>query len=327
MRVRPPFEGVGCGSRILLPRRCSSGTSTCMPSESGTPWTVLRLLSWTKDYLAAGGADAPRLSAEVLLAHALGCKRIDLYTRHDYRPSPAELASYRGLVARAGKAEPVAYLVGWKEFYSLRLKVTPDVLIPRPETEILVSEALAHIHRFAAPQGAGPVRLWDVCTGSGCVAVAVASQAQEVQVLATDVSPAALAVAAENAGAYGLAGRVRCRAADLLALPDDCGDFAEVQVVTANPPYVAEGDAVAESVRHEPPAALYAGKDGLCFIRRIIVAAPRFLAPGGALVMEYGCGQADAVRDLIIEGGAFDEPRILRDAQAIERAAVAVKRR
>jgi len=298
-----------------------------MPSESGTPWTVLRLLSWTKDYLAAGGADAPRLSAEVLLAHALGCKRIDLYTRHDYRPSPAELASYRGLVARAGKAEPVAYLVGWKEFYSLRLKVTPDVLIPRPETEILVSEALAHIHRFAAPQGAGPVRLWDVCTGSGCVAVAVASQARDVQVLATDISPAAVAVAADNAAAHGLAASVRCRVADLLALPADCGDFAEVQVITGNPPYVAEGDAVAGSVKYEPRGALYAGKDALSFIRRVVADSPKFLAPGGALILEFGCGQADEVRNLMVDSGAFEEPRILRDHQVIERTAVALKRR
>ena len=288
---------------------------------------MLKLLDWTRAYLAQGGVGDSRLAAELLLAHVLGCRRIELYTRFEYAPSADELAAYRLLVRRAAKQEPIAYLVGGKEFYSLRFKVTPDVLVPRPETEILVSEAVAYIRRLGRPQLGRAIRLWDVCTGSGCVAVAVASQAQEVQVLATDVSPAALAVAAENAGAYGLAGRVRCRAADLLALPDDCGDFAEVQVVTANPPYVAEGDAVAESVRHEPPAALYAGKDGLCFIRRIIVAAPRFLAPGGALVMEYGCGQADAVRDLIIEGGAFDEPRILRDAQAIERAAVAVKRR
>jgi release factor glutamine methyltransferase len=266
------------------------------------------------------------LSAEVLLAHVLRCRRIDLYTRYDYQPSAAELAAYRGLVARAGTHEPVAYLVGWKEFYSLRFKVTADVMIPRPETESLVTEALGHIARLPARAGR-PVRVWDICTGSGCVAVAVAAQAPQVQVLATDICPGAVAVAAENAGAHGVSARVSCRVADLLTLPADCGDFAEVQVITANPPYVAEGDVVAQSVKHEPRVALYAGKDGLSVIRRIVAEAPPLLAPGGALVVEFGCGQGDAVRDLIADIAAFDEPGILRDHQAIERTAVAVKRR
>ena len=305
--------------------RFRSGTCSCMCAADAA-WTVVRLLDWTRNHFAARGVEAPRLSAEVLLSHVLGCGRLELYTRHAYQPSADQLAAYRELVKRAADREPVAYLVGWKEFYSLRFKVTPEVLSPRPETELLVSEALEHLRR-SAPVLGRPPRLWDVCTGSGCVAVAVAAQLSEVQVLATDVSPGAAAVARENVEAHGLSGRIRCRVADLLSLPEDCGEFRGVEVITANPPYVAEGDFVAETVRHEPPQALYAGRDGLSFIRRIIAAAPEFLAGGGALVMEFGLAQADAVRDAILASGGFEEPRILRDHQAIERAATAVKRR
>ncbi len=303
-------------------------------------WTVLRLLGWTKDYLSRAGVDAPRLSAEVLLAHALGCTRIDLYTRYAYTPTAEERAVFRELVLRAARHEPIAYLVGEKEFYSLRFRITPDVLVPRPETELLVAEAIGHLRR-ALPLGGGPVggrfaaeplRLWDVCTGCGCVAVAVAAHVAETAVLATDVSEAAVAVAGENAASHGLAGRVRCRVADLLALPPDCEDWAEVDAITANPPYVATGGPggapppVAESVRREPAIALYAGRDGLDVIRRLIGQAPGRLRAGGALVLEFGYDQADAVRNLLVARGTFAEPRILRDPQHIERVAVAVRK-
>jgi len=165
-------------------------------AETDQSWTVLRLISWTKDYFAKGGIEDARLAAEVLLAHVLECKRIDLYARFEHEPGPDQLAAYRELVARAGKHEPAAYLVGHKEFYSLEFKVTPDVLIPRPETEMLVSEAIAHVKQLSRPG-----RVWDVCTGSGCVAVAIATQVKDAEVLATDISPTAIEVAAENVAA------------------------------------------------------------------------------------------------------------------------------
>jgi release factor glutamine methyltransferase len=285
------------------------------------PWTVLRLLNWTRDYLAKAGIESPRLAAEVLLAHALGCKRIELYTRHDYLPSAEQLTTFRDAVQKAREHQPIAYLVGEKEFYSLRFRITPDVLIPRPETEALVAEALAHLK---ARGGQG--RVWDVCTGSGCVAVAIAHEAPQSQVLATDVSPAAVAVAQANAELNKVADRVRVRQADLLALPDDCGEMAPFDVVTANPPYVAQGQEVAPSVRHEPAMALYGGLDGLDFIRRIIADAPARLAGGGLLAMEFGQGQGDDVRDLLVATGQFAEPRIIRDHQHIERIATAVRK-
>jgi release factor glutamine methyltransferase len=262
--------------------------------------------------------DDPRLCAEVLLAHVLGCPRIQLYAQFSLEPPAEKLTAYRELVKRAASHEPVAYLVGAKEFYSLKFKVTPDVLIPRPETEILVSEAIHHLRGLGRPG-----KVWDACTGSGCVALAVAANVKDAAVLATDLCPRALAVAAENAASLGVSDRVRLREADLLNLPADCADLSPLDVITANPPYVAKGDPVGATVRHEPALALYAGEKGLEFLRRIIAAAPGLLGGGGMLAMEFGLGHADSVRDLLVATGAFAEPKILRDHQSIERAAVA----
>ncbi|HAU36236.1 MAG TPA: peptide chain release factor N(5)-glutamine methyltransferase [Phycisphaerales bacterium] len=295
-----------------------------MSGDSGEPWTVLKLLNWTKDYFARREVDSPRLSAEVLLAHTLGCRRIELYTRFDHVPPDAQRDAFRELVRRAAEHEPVAYLTGEKEFYSLAFRVTPDVLVPRGETELLVSEAVAHLRAVCA--GGRSATFWDACTGSGCVAVAVAVNVREARALATDLSPAALDVARDNARRNGVADRVRVEQADLLDLPDSCADLSPFDAITANPPYVAEGDAVAPSVRHEPRQALYAGADGLDCLRRLIAQAPARLGAGGMLAVEFGAGQTDAVRELIVAAGTLGEPRILRDHQGIERAAVTSKK-
>ncbi len=285
-------------------------------------WTVLKLLGWMKKHFTARNVDSPRLAAEVLLAHVLGCQRIELYARHDKEPTEQQRATLRDMVKRAAEHVPVAYLVGKKEFYSLAFKVTADVLIPRPETEGVVGEALAIIERLGRA-----AKVWDVCTGSGCVAVAIASQSPEAAVLATDICEAALAVAAENARAHAVGDRVRVARADLFTpLPAEGADLAPFDVVTANPPYVAEGDVVGESVKHEPRGALYAGADGLDVIRRLVPMAAGVLARGGGLVMEFGRGQADAVRELIVATGAFTEPEIRRDQAHIERIAVTMKK-
>ena len=291
-----------------------------MPAQD-QPWTVLRLINWTKDYFVRAGISDARLAAEMLLAHVLKCRRIELYTRFEYLPTPDELKAYRELIARAKQHEPVAYLVGEKEFYSLPMKVTGEVLVPRPETEALVSEAVGYLRTLGRPG-----RVWDVCTGSGCVAVAIAWQAKDAAVLATDVSPTAIEVAAQNVAAHKVGDRVRCRQADLLSLPPDCEDWRQCDVMTANPPYIGQGDPVAEEVRHEPPVALFAGPEGLDLIRPLVAGAGAFLAAGGKFVMEFGFTQADAVRDLIVATGAFAEPKILRDHQEIERVAVATRR-
>lgn len=291
-----------------------------MPPQD-QPWTVLRLINWTKEYFVKADISDARLAAEMLLAHVLKCRRIELYTRFEYLPTPEELTAYRELIARAKQHEPVAYLVGEKEFYSLPMKVTGEVLVPRPETEALVSEAVGHLRALGRPG-----RVWDVCTGSGCVAVAIAWQAKDAAVLATDVSPTAIEVAAQNVATHKVGGRVRCRQADLLSLPPDCEDWRQCDVLTANPPYIGQGDPVAEEVRHEPPVALFAGPEGLDLIRPLVAGAGAFIVPGGKFVMEFGFTQADAVRDLIVATGAFAEPKILRDHQEIERIAVATRK-
>jgi release factor glutamine methyltransferase len=294
-----------------------------MSNESAGPWTVLKLLEWTKKFFADAGVDEPRLCAEVLLAHVLGCQRIELYTRFDYAPDPEQLASYRQFVKRAADHEPTAYLVGYREFYSLKFKVTPDVLIPRPETEQLVAEAEAHLKALKRPG-----LMWDICTGSGCVAIAAATQVDDLHVLATDICPRAVALARANAEAHNVASRLRCGVADLASIPDNCGDLQDrrFDVITANPPYVADGDTVAESVEHEPRTALYAGGDGLDCIRKLLPQIPPLLPPGGVFVMEFGLGQQDPIADLIAKTDQFGEPRILEDHQGIQRTVVVARR-
>jgi release factor glutamine methyltransferase len=290
-----------------------------MPEQE--PWTVLRLLNWTRDYLAKVHLEEARLAAEVLLAHVLACRRIELYTRFDYVPTADELARFRDMVKRAAACEPVAYMVGYKEFYSLPLKINKDVLVPRPETEMLAMEAIAHLKKLGRPG-----TLWDVCTGSGCVAIAVAANVHDATVLATDISPAAIEVARENAAANKADGRCRLRVADLLTLPADCADLAPFDVITGNPPYVANNQVVGEVVKHEPPIAVFGGAEGLDFLAPIIKNAAPLIKPAGALMLEFGFGMADAVRDLVVATGHFAEPRILRDHQGIERSLVSVRK-
>jgi len=293
-----------------------------MSNESERPWTVLKLLEWTKKYFAEADVDEPRLCAEVLLAHVLGCRRIELYTRFDHAPAPEQLAAYRQLVKRAADHEPTAYLVGSREFYSLKFKVTPDVLIPRPETEQLVAEAEAHLKTLKHPG-----LMWDICTGSGCVAIATAVQVDDLHVLATDICPQAVALTRTNAEAHNVSSHLRCRKADLAEVPADCSDLRnrKFDVITANPPYVADGDTVAESVEHEPRAALYAGSDGLDCIRKLLPRVPPLLQDGGIFVMEFGLGQQDPIAALIAEIDQFAEPRILKDHQSIERTVVVAR--
>lgn len=296
-------------------------SATSMPSVPSEPWTVLRLLDWTKDYFAGAELESPRLAAEILLAHVLRCKRIDLYARYEYRPSKKELEEYRKLVRRAADHEPIAYLVGRKEFYSLAFKMTEGVLIPRPETEILVDQAVAYFKGL----GRGGL-LWDVCTGCGCVAVAVAANVEGSRVLATDISRDAVLLAGENAAAHGVAERVTCRQCDLLSLPDDWEHGREFDAITANPPYVPDREELSATVQHEPALALRGGADGLDLIRRIIADAPDVLRPGGRLILEFGHDQRDAVVDLIAAAGAFGDPQIILDHQSIARVAVAERK-
>lgn len=264
-------------------------------ADSG-PWTIARLLSWTRGHLERNRVESARLCAELLLAHALGCERIRLYTRFEEVPGEEVLAAFRALVRQAAAGVPIAYLTGTKEFFSLPFEVTPEVLIPRPETEILVERTLD-----LARQGAACGAILDLGTGSGCIAISLARHLPEARLYASDVSEAALAVARRNAARHGVAERIEFRAGDLLApWPADRGPAA-FDVIVCNPPYVAtQGAAVEPAVRrYEPHAALFAGPDGLDVIRRVLAEAPARLRAGGHLLLEMACDQAPAVRGLL----------------------------
>lgn len=263
-------------------------------------WTPLRLMEWTTRRFTGAGMDSPRLEAQVLLAHALGMRRVDLYVQFDKPLGPEELGRYRELVKRRLAGEPVAYLVGSQEFWSLSLEVDPRVLIPRRDSETAVEVVLEQIEDRASP-----LRLADVATGAGTLALALARELPAAQVVATDVSPEALAVAAANAARLELADRIDFRPGDLLAplRPDERFD-----VLVANLPYVPSGeiDALSPEVKREPRLALDGGPDGLDLVRRLCAGAAGHLAPSGLLALEHGADQGAPVRALIDGAGAFD---------------------
>jgi len=270
-------------------------------------WTVKRILDWTTEHLKKHGSDSARLDAEILLAHARGCKRIELYTRYDEPLTDSQRALMRDLVRRRANAEPVAYLVGYKEFFSLPFKVTADVLIPRPETETLVLEAV----EVAKASTAERLSLLDLCTGSGCIAVAAAKAVVKFDVTATDLSEAALTVARQNAEANGVGDRVSFLHGDLFtALPAD-GMF---DLIVSNPPYVtdAEYESLASDIRlHEPASALLAGGDGMKFLHQIAEVAPERLNSGGHLLVELDPAQATSYADSL--RSSFNDVRIVKD--------------
>ncbi|TWT44325.1 Release factor glutamine methyltransferase [Phycisphaerae bacterium RAS1] len=265
------------------------------------PWTVARLLAWTREHFERQQIESPRLCAEILLAHALGCPRIQLFTQYERVPDANALAGFREHVKAAAGGTPVAYLVGSKEFFSLPLKVGPDVLIPRPETEILVERAIALVRKGEAP--AAPAIL-DVGTGSGCIAIALARHLREARLIAVDISAAALRVAAENAVRHEVNSRVEFVLGDCFDhwTPADPQRPTRFDIIVSNPPYIAQNIAATlpRNVRDfEPHAALFGGVDGLEVIRRLIVAAPQHLRCGGHLLMEVAYDQAEAVRGLL----------------------------
>lgn len=355
------------------------------PQEENKPriWTIAEVLRWTQGRFVSAGLSSPRLDAELLLCHALGRPRVALYTHHDQPLAPEELAGYRELIRRRLQGEPVAYLVGQREFWSLSLRVTADVLVPRPETEVLVEVALAllaggpaqeeaqeqtqaggearqetwieyeDVHHeepqegsldaaqdeeatgaeaAPAPTGAdtapaeadaAPVdadaapapRIADIGTGSGAVALALKKEQPAAQVFAVDRSPAALAVARDNAARLGLS--VEFLEGDLLAPLRGLPPFS---LIVSNPPYIPSPELphLPPEVRAEPALALDGGGDGLAVIRRLVAAAPACLGPGGALALEVGAGQAAAVEDLL-RGAGFQQVGSTPDLARIPR--------
>ena len=254
------------------------------------PWTIGNLLKWTTGYLQSKGCESARLEAQLLLAHALGCSRTALYTRFDEEPPENERTRFRALVQSRIKGQPVAYLLERKEFFSLEFEVNPAVLVPRPDTEWLVTECLALAKAMEAP------RLLDVGTGSGCVAIALAGRHKGAAVVASDISGDALAVARRNAERHKLGERIRFLEGDLFAAlqPDESFDF-----ILSNPPYLSSAAlaALPAEVRdHEPRLALDGGPDGFAVIDRLVTGAGAHLVPGGHLLIEIGFDQEAGAR-------------------------------
>jgi release factor glutamine methyltransferase len=281
---------------------------------AGGIWTVRRILDWTRDFFARKNVFQPRLSAEELLAHVLGVPRIKLFLNYDRPLSPADLSPYRELVRRAAEDEPIAYLTGRKHFFNLEFEVTRDVLIPRPDTETLVEDVL-QTARIAA--GLETPRILDLCTGSGCIAAALAHNLKGATVLATDISPAAVAVARRNVERLGLSGRVIVEEGDLFEPLSRVVDAGPFDLIVANPPYIptVQLDALDRSVRdYEPVAALDGGLDGLTLHRRIMQEAGARVVPGGRVYLEIAFDQGDPALQIASQyGESFEPPRVLKD--------------
>ena len=263
-------------------------------------WTVLELLRWTTDYFARSGIDTARLDAEILLAHALESDRLRLYVDYEKPVLAKERDRFRALVQRrAAERVPVSLLLGQREFWSLPFRVTGDVLTPRPETETLVEAALSKVS-----EAESTVRILDVGTGSGAIALSLASELPYADITATDLSSPALQIAAENADHLHMGERIRFLAGDLFE-PVASERF---DLVISNPPYVARDDAASlpPELSHEPDMALFAGADGLEVIRRLVAEAGNHLSPGGWLLFELSPEQIETV-ETELAGAGFSE--------------------
>jgi release factor glutamine methyltransferase len=289
-------------------------------------WTVRRILEWTTAFFNRKQVDAPRLSAELLLAHILNQPRIKLYTDYDRPLSDQDLSQYRDLVKRAGEQEPIAYLTGKAHFFNLEFDVTRDVLIPRPDTETLVENVLQAARldeKLTAP------RVLDLCTGSGCIACAIARGLKGAQVLAVDVSPAAVAIARKNVERLGLGDRVTVEQGDLYEPLSRVVDAAPFDLIVANPPYIASADVpkLDRSVRdYEPTQALDGGVDGLVLHRRILEQATTRLTPGGRIYLEIAYDQGETALRLFDPYPELQDVLILKDYGGHPRV-VAARRR
>lgn len=261
------------------------------------PWTVERLLRWVSDDFRSRGLETPRLEAELLLCRALGWDRIRLIIERDRELDDDERARFRSLVQRRRKREPVAYIMGQREFFGRTFRVDERVLVPRPDTETLVETALRRT-RDGYLRG----RLVDLCTGSGCVALSFARERPTWEVRATDISPGALEVARDNAVRLGATWNVELLLGDLFEpLAGETFD-----AITANPPYIRSGEiaTLSPDIRdHEPRLALDGGDDGLDIVRRIVRQAPSHLSEAGLLAMEIGCDQHAEVSELMRAAG------------------------
>ena len=288
-------------------------------SSPGDPWTILRMILWSAEYLTEKGVEAGRLDAEWLLSTALGVDRLQLYLQYDRPLSPEEREAFKPLLRRRASREPLQYIIGRAAFRQLELKTDPRVLIPRPETEVLVQEVLD----WASAAGKSLGRVWEMGTGTGAVALSLAVEGACTTIVATDSSPDALSVAADNAERYDVSGLVEFREGSLFEPLEEGEEF---DVIVSNPPYIAEGEKgeLQPEVRDwEPPEALVAGEDGLDVIRQLVAGAPEHLLAGGFLALECGLGQAERIATDLNATGAFAAVRIRPDLTGRPRFVIA----
>lgn len=284
-------------------------------------WTIGRILKWTEGYFADKGLESPRLDAEVLLSHVLKKQRIYLYVHFDEPLQPEELAAYREMVKKRVMHVPVAYILGEREFMGLTFKVTPDTLIPRPDTEILVQATIDRLKAMPASDDTA-LHIADIGTGTGAICLSVLHYLPQATAETVDISPAARAVAEENAEQLGLADRITFHTGDLL-VPLAGRTFA---AILSNPPYIPEADIgtlAPEVCTKEPHTALSGGADGLDFYRRLAAEAPQMLAPNGFLAFEVGIHQARDVAALVKANPLIGKTEILPDYAGIDRVVVA----
>jgi len=306
-------------------------------------WTIQKLLNWVTEYLKNKGVDSPRLSAEILLSCVLGLKRIELYTQFEKIVSEEQLGRLHDLVERAGRSEPIAYLAGKTEFYSLEIEVSADCLIPRPETELLVERAIEFLRTRSSKPVATPAAtacqddelshrgkqfVCDLCTGSGCIAAAIAKNYPDCQIIATDICDAALSVADRNIKKHLLGERIKLLHGDLFDPIVPYLDVEKFDLIVCNPPYVsaAEFEKLDKNVKdYEPKLALFAGDEGLDIYRRIVEKVEQFLKPDAELMLEIGYLQGPAVRQLLETAGCFSEINIEKDIHDNDRIVIAKK--
>lgn len=302
-----------------------------MPARVDTPkgrgpaqWTTRSLLAWMRDAFTRAEIDSPRLCAEMLLAHTLGCERLRLYMDADRPAAPGERDALRDLVGRALKHEPVQYLVGEAWFYSLPFSVNRDVLIPRPASETIVELVL---HYARAEPGFERGLIADVGVGSGCLITTVLKNLPEARGVAVDISPEAIEVARANAERHAVADRLEFREGDLLAPLSDLA--GQLHYLVANPPYIPdhEWDDVEPNVKdHEPESALRGGKDGLRFVRPLIESGHTFLRKGGLLAVEIAASTRSEVLDLARANDQLLGPRVEDDSDGLPRVLVATRK-
>ncbi|MFA4859046.1 MAG: peptide chain release factor N(5)-glutamine methyltransferase [Candidatus Margulisiibacteriota bacterium] len=276
-------------------------------------WTIKSILDWTADYLKKFNIEWPHLEGEILLSYALGVKRIELYIQHERVLTDPELAKYKALILRRSKHEPIAYIVGTQPFMSLELEVNPSVLIPRPETEKLVECVLDLAAEVSLSPGQ-KLKIADLCTGSGAIAVSLAKYLPQAEITATDIADAALTLARRNAEKFNVADRITFLQDDLLNT-----QLTTYNILVSNPPYIpiAELPKLMPDVRDfEPVSALDGGPDGLKFIHILIEKSPALIKPGGYLVMEIGFDQKEKVLELCrtaVAGRNFKETKVVPD--------------